>query len=268
MIFLMPMSISRYVLTWSACCAPPRPILNSRERQSHRRPATPVFCCSPKEGRLTFFSLLTRQAQHQPCPLGGGWRIQTTSEQESLLLLHEARPDSRMFLVAGRQVVTKDRLEVLALATSEKIKDGDPLGVTVDHVRRGGGLAVLPWGAGKWLGKRGEILTAYLDSASPEALFVGDNGGRPRLWPRPAPFDRAAARGIRLLPGSDPLPLRDEEGRVGSYGAMVAGGCSHATPLADLKRLLLDLEKPIIPFGQRLSTWRFFRSQIGLRLAK
>ena len=127
---------------------------------------------------------------------------------------------------------------------------------------------MLPWGAGKWLGKRGVIVSDFLQSASPEALFVGDNGGRPEFWPRPAPFDLAARRGIRLLPGSDPLPLHGEESRVGTYGATVDGDCSDATPASDLKRLLLDRNTPIKPFGQRPGAWQFCKTQVGLRLAK
>ncbi|MFH0781904.1 MAG: hypothetical protein V2B20_08125 [Pseudomonadota bacterium] len=217
---------------------------------------------------LDFFSLLTEQARQSTGLLAPSWRIRPTGETEAILLQHESQSASRMFVVAGRQIVTKERLEVLALATSAKIGDGQSMADTVEEVRNCGALAVLPWGFGKWLGKRGQNISDFLKSASPESLFVGDNGGRPEFWPRPAPFDLAAHRGIRLLPGSDPLPLDGEEFRAGSYGAMIDGDCTHETPVSDLKRLLLDSNQTIIPFGKRLGAWQFFRTQLGLRLAK
>ncbi len=217
---------------------------------------------------LDFFFLLSQQVKQPTGLLSESWQINATGEQESLLLRHASWPAARMFVVAGRQLVTRERLEVLALVTLTKIGDGKPLMDTVNEVRQSGGLAVLPWGAGKWLGKRGHIVSEFLQSAVPHALFVGDNGGRPEFWPKPAPFDLAARRGIRLLPGSDPLPLGGEERRAGTYGAMVAGDCSDDTPASDLKKWLLDSNLPIKPFGQRQGTWQFFRTQVGLRLAK
>ncbi len=217
---------------------------------------------------LDFFSLLAQQARQKTGLLPAAWQVMTTGEEESLLLKHPSRSAARMFVIAGWQLVTRERLEVLALASPAKIDDGKPLADTVDAVRNSGGLAVLPWGAGKWLGARGRIVADFLQSASPDSLFVGDNGGRPKFWPRPALFDLAARRNIRLLPGSDPLPLSGEECRVGTYGAMVDGDCSDANPASDLKGLLLDSKRLINTFGQRQGVWQFFRTQLGLRLAK
>jgi len=217
---------------------------------------------------LDFFSLLAEQARQKTGPLPAAWQVMTTGEKESLLLKHTFWPAVRMFVVAGRQLVTRERLEVLALATLAKIDDGRPLADTVAEVRNCGGLAVLPWGAGKWLGTRGRIVSDFLLSVSPDCLFVGDNGGRPDFWPRPALFDLAARRNIHLLPGSDPLPLSGEECRVGTYGATVDGDCSDANPASALKGLLLESKRLIKPFGQRQGAWQFFRTQAGLRLVK
>lgn len=104
---------------------------------------------------LDFFSKLAQQARQKTSPLPVPWQLRATGEEESLLLNHASRPGVRMFVVAGRQLVTREKLEVLALASLAKIDDGRPLADTVDEVRNCGGLAVLPWGAGKWLGKEG-----------------------------------------------------------------------------------------------------------------
>lgn len=245
--------------------------LENFDRQRHaaapKSPGT-YYLLLTEAKSLDFFSLLADQTRHATGLLTAAWRVRPTGEPEAILLQHESQSACRMFVVAGRQLVTKERLEVLALATSAKISDGKPLADTVKEVRDRGGLAVLPWGFGKWVGKRGRILTDFLESTSPVSLFVGDNGGRPKFWPRPAPFDLAAHRGIRLLPGSDPLPLDGEELRAGSYGVMLEGNCTDATPVSDLKRLLLDGNKSISPYGKRPGAWQFFRTQLGLRLAR
>ena len=217
---------------------------------------------------LDFFSSLARQTRQKTGLLSAAWQVMTTGEEESLLLKHASRPAVRMFVVAGRQLVTGEMLEVLSLTSLAKIDDGKPLADTVEEVRNCGGLAVLPWGAGKWLGTRGRIVSDFLLRASPDSLFVGDNGGRPDFWSRPALFDLAARRSIRLLPGSDVLPLAGEECRVGTYGAMVDGACTDETPASDLKGLLVDSKRSIKPFGKRQGAWQFFRTQLGLRLAK
>jgi hypothetical protein len=211
------------------------------------------------------FADLKKQVETASASSPGGWRISATAEPESLLAVCDDWPENRLFILAGRQIVTAERLEVLALATTAKVADHLPLAETVAEVRKQPGLAVLPWGAGKWLGKRGRLVSAFLRTADPDRLFVGDNGGRPAFWPTPRPFITAAGRGIRLLPGSDPLPLADEELRVGAYGAMIEGPCSNDLPAEDLRNLLAGSGTVITPYGERPSALRFFKTQIALR---
>ena len=196
----------------------------------------------------------------------GGWQISATREPESLLLTQEGWPAGRLFLLAGRQIVTEEKLEVLALATPAKIPDKLSLQETVEAVKNHHGLAVLPWGAGKWLGKRGKIIDNFIQTVTPSGVFVGDNGGRPVVWPAPQPFLAADKRGIRLLPGSDPLPLPQEELRTGSYGGCIQGNCSNNHPAADLRSLLTNESVNIVPFGKRMSALQFLKTQIALRL--
>ncbi|BCL61859.1 hypothetical protein DGMP_25520 [Desulfomarina profundi] len=112
----------------------------------------------------------------------------------------------------------------------------------------------------------GGIVKKIIENTQFEKLFVGDNGGRPVFWPAPAIFDLAANRGIRLLPGSDPLPLAEEEQRAGSYGGAVSGECTVETPFADLKTILADQNVQITPFGNKQGVVRFFKTQIALRM--
>ncbi len=216
-------------------------------------------------GNSDYYTNLRNQATAAKDCVQGGWRITPTKEPESLLAVHDNWPEDRLYLLAGQQIVTAERLEVLAPATIAKTRDGLSLPETVDTIRRQGGLAVLPWGAGKWLGKRGQLVDAFLKNTSPEHLFVGDNGGRPIFWPRPSQFNTAANRGIRLLPGSDPLPLPGEERRVGSYGGMIMGECSDDYPAESLIALLTMSSGNITPFGRRLDALRFLQTQLALR---
>jgi hypothetical protein len=197
----------------------------------------------------------------------GRFRLRKTAEKHSLVAIDPTHPEERLLLLAGRQVVTAEKIELLSLFCPAIIKDGLELTQTVTEIHKRDGFAVLPWGVGKWLGKRGAILDNYLRQADPRGLFVGDNGGRPKLWPAPRLFEVAAGRGIRLLPGSDPLPLPAQEKCVGSYGFRCQGTCGEEHPARDL-RLLLAAAKDLPVFGTKASLSFFFRTQIALRLTK
>ena len=228
------------------------------------RPAAFVLFLAEADG-CDFFTGLKETADRDRYTTPGGWRITPTEEAESLLLTRNDWPGGRLFILAGRQLVTAEKIEVLALATPAKFADGLTLDATVEAVRSHDALAVLPWGVGKWLGERGEILDDFLKRAAPEGLFVGDNGGRPIFWPAPRLFRTAAVRGIGLLPGSDPLPLPAEESRVGSYGGWLQGEITNDHPATDLRRRLTDRSHPVVPFGGRMGARRFLQAQVALR---
>jgi hypothetical protein len=198
----------------------------------------------------------------------GKFQLRKTAEEHSLLAIDPARPGERLLLLGGRQIVTAEKIEVLALASPAFTEDGLPLAETVAMVRQRGGLAILPWGVGKWLGRRGAIIDDYLNRADPSGLLVGDNGGRPTLWPRPPLFAKAAARGIGLLSGSDPLPLPGEERRVGSCGARLEGSCGDKYPAREIISLLSSGTRKLTGFGKNLDPFSFLKTQIALRLSR
>jgi hypothetical protein len=215
------------------------------------------------------FTELRRAVESGAGELSGGWRLEMTDEENSLRVIGRGGDaESCLHLVTGRQLITHERLEVLALACPAPLADGRSLVETVQQVRAVGGVAVLPWGVGKWLGRRGKMVESYLQSADPEGLFVGDNGGRPVFWPEPAPFAAAARRRIGLLSGSDPLPLPGEERRCGGFGTSLAGDCSGHTPAADLLTALVDGKGDLRPFGRRLGLGQFLRTRLALQRRK
>lgn len=194
-----------------------------------------------------------------------GWRVEATDEAESLILAPPEGPT--LIVVAGRQIVTREGLEVLALATAAEFRDGEDLATTVGAVRATGALPVLPWGFGKWWGRRGAAVTRFLETAE-RPLFLGDNGGRPARFPTPGAFAVAAKRGILVLPGSDPLPLAAEVGKAGRYGFVVEGTVERARPAAGLRRLLGRLQRQPSSFGRLETGATFVARQLALRLPR
>lgn len=191
------------------------------------------------------------------------WQTSATSEDESLLVAH---PNcGELIVIAGRQIVTAERLEVLAIGTKKVIPDGEPIVDVIQRVQANQALAVIPWGFGKWLGSRGAVLERVLGGPFRQPLFLGDNSGRPKYWRQPRQFADARNGGMLILPGSDPLPFRSEYKRIGSFGLVVEGVVCNKNPTADLKRLLLAEKPAVHPYGQLENPLRFLRNQIAMQ---
>ena len=155
---------------------------------------------------------------------------------------------------AGRQIVTRERIEVLSLLSEVKHEDGQPLDDTIAAVKSSGGLVVLPWGVGKWSGARGQRVA---EAARQHGVMLGDNAGRPIGWPRPKVYGEFV-----VLPGSDPLRMAREQSIVGTYGFKLTG--DPRNPGAAIRALT---HTPTI-IGSRVNPLRFVRQQVGLRLSK
>ena len=190
-----------------------------------------------------------------------GWSVAPTEESSSVMLTDGA--ERRLFVVAGRQIVTKERLEVLALCTAAAFEDGRPIEETIRSVQDVGGVAVLPWGFGKWLAGRGRIVERIIRT-SDASLCLGDNSGRMRGWAPPREFADALKRGVRVLPGSDPLPFPGEYRKVGSYGFCIPTTLDSRRPARDLARILPRSE--IRPFGKLETPHRFIINQLRMQL--
>ncbi len=203
--------------------------------------------------------------QSQGEAAAGGRRFRATGEPWSLVLNLDGQTD--LFVVAGRQIVTVERLEVLTAGPLRSIPDGLPLRQVVSELTDAGELAILPWGAGKWLGGRGRLVAEVAYAAAQTTLFLADNPARPRWWPAPAAFRQQSRSGQGVLRGSDPLPLPGEERRAGAFASLLAGDFDRQRPLHSLKALLVG-SGPLVDLGGRDGTVRFFSRQLGLRLRK
>ena len=158
----------------------------------------------------------------------GNWTFHRTKENCSLYA--QSKNSYGLFLIAGHQIVTAENLEVLALATAKTLRDGSPIVELIEAVKESGGIPVIPWGFGKWLGRRGMTLRKILNGSEASGLFLGDNGNRPSFGPRPSHFKQAETKRIRVLPGSDPLPFGSESRRAGSFGFSLQGSITREHP--------------------------------------
>jgi hypothetical protein len=72
-----------------------------------------------------------------------------------------------------------------------------------------------------------------------------------------------------VLPGTDPLPLRHEERRVGSMGFWLGGSLPPAMPAGALhQRLMSPGSQPFRVYGELETPLRFLRNQLALRFRK
>jgi hypothetical protein len=193
-----------------------------------------------------------------------GWRTASTGEDGSFVV---SRGDETILIVRARQIVTAERLEVLAVGCSQKSADGEPVHQLLRGIAESRGIAILPWGFGKWWGSRGRIVQNLIKQSTKDHFFIGDNGGRLRLTPRPPLFRRAEQMGLIVLPGSDPLAIPNHVHRAGSYGFLLSCEAGITAPgTGALVESIRRLRKSPVSFGGLSSWWFAVRSQIALRL--
>jgi hypothetical protein len=161
--------------------------------------------------------------------------------------------------------VTAERLEVLALGCADTIPDGRPVQEVIRQVSGCGALAVIPWGLGKWWGRRGRLVRALLDAPDLPRFCLGDNGGRARVWRSPRLFTVARRRGMSVLPGSDPLPLPSHVTRAGSYGFVLDDWDGPSQPARAIVARIRALKRSPAVFGHLSSIGSMVRSQVAIR---
>ncbi|MEO7986441.1 MAG: hypothetical protein ABI766_07895 [Gemmatimonadales bacterium] len=256
-------------------CYSPTAFLESARRnfdlagQRLGRSALPgVLMLTESEG-IDWFGRLARQAAGQTTgdriPLDP-WTIESTPDPAALWA---TSGDRKLLLLAGRQVVAREGLEVLVLGTTAKISDGLSLEQALAEGAAHGALRVIPWGAGKWLFGRGRLLSGIiLAQRMNDDFFLGDGAGRPFFWSTPNHFAEAARHGIRVLPGTDPLPFPSQESRAGSFGFLLQGVMDLSRPAEGIKAALRDPASRLTPFGKPERALPFVRNQIAMQRRK
>ncbi len=211
-------------------------------------------------GDFEFSKLLEYAQNHHQI---NNWKLVPTQESISISAINN--DNQKIFIIAGRQIVTAEKLEVLALISDNEFADGLTVETTIKNIVSKDSIPVLPWGVGKWLGKRGKILQKLLNSDTFSMVYFGDNGGRPNFWSRPPYFQLAEEKGWKVLPGTDPLPLKSEYTRPGSFGFTVEGEFNGTEPGKSIKQILSDTTTSVQPYGSLETPFRFIRNQFAIR---
>jgi hypothetical protein len=169
--------------------------------------------------------------------------------------------------IQGYQVVSKEKIEVLSLGTKTRISDGASVEAIIMKIKELGGVPILPWGFGKWIGVRGRIVDELISNQK-DQFFIGDNGGRTSLIPYPKQFRMAKEKNIKILPGSDPLPFPSEADRALSYGFLFNIDIDEADPWNSIKVALLSEDFSVNEFGKLTNPISFIKNQISMQLKK
>lgn len=186
--------------------------------------------------------------------------VRTVGRREAVRFRRKADtsgPDGsgrELWLIPGRQIVSGEGVEVLALAVTAEIPDGLSVGEILIKTRQCGGIPVFCWAPGKWLFRRGKVVRHAIERHTGGRLLVGDSTLRPTLLPEPALFKKSSAAGRPVLAGSDALPVPGEEQKLGSYATLLDGEFDSARPLDSVRNLLAKAGSGTTRLGTRSGT--------------
>lgn len=193
-----------------------------------------------------------------------GWTFACTGSRGAV----QARAaDGRdLYLLPGRQIVSRENLEILGLNCRMDTADRRfPLAGLIDAIRAAGGVPVIPWGVGKWTGARGAIVRSLIQTR--RDFFLADNGNRLRGSPVPALLSEGRKQGIPVLSGSDPLPFPGESGRIATHGVRVDIASPPSDPVEAFHAAMAQPERWHV-FGSGAPWPAFLKNQIRMQLRK
>jgi len=145
-----------------------------------------------------------------------------------------------LYIFPGRQIITREKIEILSLTVDLKIEDGLAAQEVIDTIRQNNGLPVISWAPGKWFFKRRKVVENLLASNKPGSLLLGDTTLRPTCWRQPLLMKKAARQGFTVISGSDPLPFAGEEKVIGRYGISIDSDFDVHDPAGSIRTLLLQ----------------------------
>lgn len=194
----------------------------------------------------------------------GRWQV---DERDDVTWGLRRTDGARLTLIRGRQVATNEGLEVLLVGMADPVPDGRSLAATIEpHLDRRV-LVMIPWGFGKWTGRRGRAVVRAYGAYGARGLRLADTGVRPRWLPAPGLFRRSKADNRPVFVGSDPFPFRETGDRIGSAG-FVARDLPPDWEWDDMYGALHRLGSSLERFGRPVGTSRFLRLQVRMQQRK
>ncbi|MGE5845581.1 MAG: hypothetical protein ACM34O_02570 [Ignavibacteria bacterium] len=212
------------------------------------------------------FRILKEKSRESNSQKNYEWSFCLTEEENSIIA--SKSEEQKIIIIAGKQIVTKERLEVLGLGIINGIEDKRNIQEVINNINGKGGLAVIPWGVGKWIGEKRKIVRDSIKTGKPGLLFIGDNGNRPFFWSNKKIFEQFEEKNIRNLSGSDPLPFKTENDRAGSFGFAMEGFLNFDKPFESIIMKLLNEQPELFYYGKLETPYRFFRNQILMQIKK
>ncbi len=172
-------------------------------------------------------------------------QVQAQCQDNFILLREKGWPD--LYIFPGRQVITRERIEILSLTSDTFIPDGLPAQDVLSKIRSANGLPAISWAPGKWFFRRKKVVKDLLDSNKPGTLLVGDTTLRPVGWLQPVLMRYASNKGFAIVAGSDPLPFTGEEKNMGRYAVRLENDFDLGNPVESIRSLLTQPGlKPIL----------------------
>lgn len=174
-----------------------------------------------------------------------------------------------LYIFAGRQLVTKEGLEVLSLISNLNIPDRQQsIDDVIQAVKDSEGIPALNWAPGKWFFNRGKVIARQIQEKSTNEIFIGETTLRNTLWPEPKLVKKARKKGFPVIAGSDPLPFKGEEKCIGSFGFTIEGDFDLAKPARSLRDMMNSNRDSIKIIGHRNNVFKFASRQYKIMMEK
>lgn len=197
------------------------------------------------------------------------WSMETTNESNTIELKSASEKEEpfSIFLIGGQQIVCSERLELLSIGNETMVPDGLSLDETLSKINASGGIPVIPWGVGKWLGKRGKILKQIILKNRKYPFFLGDNSARLIFWQFDRIMSMARKFNIQTINGSDPNMFPSSLVISGSYGVLFWDVFINPNePAKTVRTLLIDDRTKKSNYGKPQTVGFFLLNQIKLNL--
>ena len=171
-------------------------------------------------------------------------------QDHAVIIFSEDDLVHRLYVFKGAQRVTDEGVEILSLFSSELLSfEKQPIEDIMTQIDLAGGLLVVPWSYGKWLGKRRLAVqrVCQLGRQRGQPVFLGDICQRPKF------IDNLSVLAVEwgatgILGGSDPLPIAQEVANIGTLGTSLEVGDNFKslTLVADLKKAIFSKRGEVI----------------------